>query len=230
MISFDNLKYCQIPIKTRLCFNIILIFQENAHMTIGSVSINLFDEKGQFRRGVQDLNIWPFYEIDERLGCMKEYNGMKSEYTKLKNLNETLHLYFSKLVVGFDSFICPLIYSSRDEKKITKYKLTNTEEDYDDEKLLREKSINNEDLAKLKEYFDKSPLDNFEESWKEQLFKSREHYQTHPRGLPIFLKSVQWSHPMQVNEVYNMLENWAHMEPEDAIQLLDAKFPDERVR
>ena len=27
-----------------------------------------------------------------------------------------------------------------------------------------------------------------------------------------------------------MLKNWAPMEPEEAIQLLDAKFPDERVR
>jgi hypothetical protein len=27
-----------------------------------------------------------------------------------------------------------------------------------------------------------------------------------------------------------MLGNWAAMEPEDAIQLLDAKYPDEKVR
>lgn len=58
----------------------------------------------------------------------------------------------------------------------------------------------------------------------------REHYQTHPRGLPLFLKSVKWDRPVQVNVVYNMLENWAPMSPEDAIQLLDAKYPDERVR
>ena len=74
VIQFGSLKYCQIPVKARLAFNIILFFQENAHMVIGSVSINLFDEKGQFRSGVQDLNIWPFYKIDDRLGCMKEYN------------------------------------------------------------------------------------------------------------------------------------------------------------
>ena len=131
-------------------------------MTIGSVSINLFDEKGQFRSGVQDLNIWPFYKIDDRLGCMKEYNGVKSEVSKLKNLSKTIHQYFSKLVVCFESFICPLVYSSRDEKKITKYKLTKTKEDQDDEILLLQKSINNEDLAKLKLYFDKSPLQDFE--------------------------------------------------------------------
>ena len=61
-------------------------------------------------------------------------------------------------MVVFESFICPLVYSSRDEKKIKKYKLTKTKEDGDDEDLLLEKSINNEDLAKLKLYFDKSPL------------------------------------------------------------------------
>lgn len=136
MISFGSLKYCQIPVKTRLAFNIILFFQENAHLTIGSVSINLFDEKGQFRSGIQDLNIWPFYKIDDRLGCMKEYNGVKSNVSKLKNLSNTIHQYFSKLVVCFESFICPLVYSSRDEKKITKYKLTKTKEDQDDEILL----------------------------------------------------------------------------------------------
>mmetsp|Transcript_41240 Transcript_41240/g.56055 ORF Transcript_41240/g.56055 Transcript_41240/m.56055 type:complete len:84 (+) Transcript_41240:347-598(+) len=58
----------------------------------------------------------------------------------------------------------------------------------------------------------------------------REHYKTLPRGLPIFLKSVNWVRPIQVNEVHKMLESWADMDPEDALQLLDARFPDEKVR
>jgi len=41
---------------------------------------------------------------------------------------------------------------------------------------------------------------------------------------------VQWDRPLLVNETYKMLRNWAPMEPDEAIQLLDAKFPDERVR
>jgi hypothetical protein len=36
-------------------------------------------------------------------------------------------------------------------------------------------------------------------------------------GLPIFLKSVRWERPVLVNEVYKVLENWADMEPEDAL-------------
>jgi hypothetical protein len=41
------------------------------------VSINLFDENKKFKSGIQSLNVWPFYEIDERLGCMKEYKGRR---------------------------------------------------------------------------------------------------------------------------------------------------------
>ena len=69
-----------------------------------------------------------------------------------------------------------------------------------------------------------------DDEMKADLFKCREHYQTHPQGLPIFLCSVQSNRPIQVNKMYKMLENWAPMKPEEAIPLLDAKYPDERVR
>ena len=93
-----------------------------------------------------DLNVWPFYEIDGRLGCMKEYNGLQwpDEFdSKDKNLNpfikkirnnmsENIHLAFSKVVIQFQKFICPMVYSSRDERKITRYALTKTSEDQAD--------------------------------------------------------------------------------------------------
>jgi len=141
LITFGDLKYCQIPVKTRLSFNIVLIFKENSKMTIGCVSINLFNEKGFFNSGIRDLNVWPFYEIDERLGCMKEYDGLKGNLKndpKLAKLlsHNWIHLLFTKLVVSFESFICPMMYSSRDGKKIEKLKLTHTKEDKEDETLL----------------------------------------------------------------------------------------------
>lgn len=118
---------------------------------------------------------------------------------------------FSKLVVCFETFIVPMIYSSRDERKIQQYRLTKTAEDEDDEKLLQEKSIDNQDLANLKKFFEQSPLEELEDIEKDDskkndevrkitarqnLFKSREHYQTYPKGLPIFLKSVEWNRPV----------------------------------
>lgn len=75
--NFGDLRYCMLPVKTRLSVNVILVFQEGGkQLTIGCVSMNLFDEKKKFEAGKIDLNLWPFYEIDERLGCMKEYKGL----------------------------------------------------------------------------------------------------------------------------------------------------------
>lgn len=107
-----------------MSFNIILIFKENSQLTIGCVSINLFDEKGMFRSGIRDLNVWPFYELDERLGCMKEYDGMKGSFARDKDLQRKIHLLFTKLVIVCESFITPMMYSSRDGKKLEKLKLT----------------------------------------------------------------------------------------------------------
>ena len=110
--------------KTRLSFNINLIMKEGYMLTIGCVSMNLFDEKGRFRNGVKELNVWPFYELDERLGCMNEYNGMTVHQALAKDFHKILDSLFTKLVIEFESFMCPLHYSSRDEKKIDFFKLS----------------------------------------------------------------------------------------------------------
>ena len=124
---------------------------------------------------------------------MKEYNGMRLSDFNKHNPEDTLHMLFSKLVVGFEAIICPMIYSSRDERKILIYNLTKTKEDTEDEKMLSEKSIDNQDLANLKKFFEQSPLDELEDAEKlepkhskvkdhkptsarRNLFMSREHY------------------------------------------------------
>jgi len=99
IISFEKLKICELPRKSRIAFNIVVIFQENYTLRIGCVSMNLFYAKSsKFKSGLIDLNVWPFYEIDERLGCMKEYNGMKhSDSKKVNKDHSLLHQFFTKL-------------------------------------------------------------------------------------------------------------------------------------
>ena len=115
--NFKNLRYCQLPVKTRLSVNIILVFKEGYELTIGCVSMNLFDEKKQFKSGMVDLNIWPFYEIDERLGCMKEYKGRYYDKDKVQDRDDiiqNIHKEFCKLILEFETFTYPMYYSSRD--------------------------------------------------------------------------------------------------------------------
>ena len=105
--------------------------------------MNLFDEKGRFRNGLRELNVWPFYETDERLGCMKEYNGMTVEQTQAKDFFKTIDSLFTKIVVEFESFITPLYYSSRDEKRIEHFKLSTNKEDIQDKENLINVQIKN---------------------------------------------------------------------------------------
>lgn len=133
--------------KTRLSFNLNMLTKEGQCLTIACVSVNLFDEKGRFRNGVRELNVWPFYELDERLGCMKEYNGMTVEQVQAKDIHRTIDSLFTKLVLEFESFICPLYYSSRDEKKIDFHRLSTNKEDKEDKANLINVAIRNQDLA-----------------------------------------------------------------------------------
>ena len=51
-IYFEHLRYCQLPKKTRLSFNIIMTTVENVKITIGTVSMNIFDDQGKLNSGI----------------------------------------------------------------------------------------------------------------------------------------------------------------------------------
>jgi hypothetical protein len=74
--------------------------------------------------------------------------------------------------------------------------LTETVEDKNDRESLRNEQVKNANLAKLKIHFNKDPIYDYTEEEKGELFKCREHYQTHPTSLPVFLKSVRWDRPI----------------------------------
>ena len=73
-----------------------------------------------------------------------------------------IHNFFTKLVVQFQTFINPMYYSSRDEKKISELKLTETAEDEEDKLMLRNQQVKNLELANLKKHFSLNPLADVE--------------------------------------------------------------------
>jgi len=202
------------------------------------VSYDIFDETGRFQSGFKSLSMWPFYKCDSRLGCMKEYHGIAD------SLNPGPES-FTYLSLQFDEFISPMYWSPREYQDILKKEFSINPDDEQDKVLLTaipEISA----LAKLKKLLVRDPLQQFSEEEKRILFIAREHYcilsginkdtvkktnyQMISHSLPIFLKSVDWSRPVQVSEVYRMLKVCEPMDPEEAISLLNAKIPDEDVR
>jgi hypothetical protein len=167
-INFKNMRYCELPKKTRLSFNIVVTTVEDVKVIIGSVSINLFDEKGKFNSGIRDLNIWPFYSIDSRLGCMKEYFGISKDRNQGKIQMNTL---FSKLFIEFETFSLPMHYTSRTDEDMKNKHFSNNPQDIIDKENLIDAQVLNEDLAMLKKYLHKNPLQDLSPHEKDILFK-----------------------------------------------------------
>lgn len=87
-----------------------------------------------------------------------------------------------------------------------------------------------EELASLEKVLLKDPLETLSKEEKKLLFICREHYKSVPTALPLFLKSIDWTKPLQVEEAYKTLYKWGGVQPEDALVLLNSDYPDEYVR
>eukprot|EP01029_Cantina_marsupialis_P008233 TRINITY_DN195920_c0_g1_i3.p1 TRINITY_DN195920_c0_g1~~TRINITY_DN195920_c0_g1_i3.p1 ORF type:complete len:430 (+),score=144.77 TRINITY_DN195920_c0_g1_i3:98-1387(+) len=74
------------------------------------------------------------------------------------------------------------------------------------------------------------PLMELTEQQKVEVFESRHQLKHFAKALPVFLRSVPWNDYDSVQEAYRLLREWAEISPIDALQLLDAQFPDPKVR
>ena len=63
-----------------------------------------------------------------------------------------------------------------------------------------------------------------------QVIICRDYISTLPRAIDVFLRSINWFNPIQSFIAHLYLKKWAKLEPEDAIGLLDSRFPDTQVR
>ena len=92
-------------------------------------------------------------------------------------------------------------------------------------------SIRNSDLSgnkELQNIVQCSMLKKLDDREKRLVWKNRKLLTNYPRALPKLLLSVQWDQPDDVAEVHMLLYMWRRMEPVDALQLLDSRFPDQK--
>eukprot|EP01083_Nonionella_stella_P014829 41526_1 len=77
----------------------------------------------------------------------------------------------------------------------------------------------------------KTPLERLEMKEKTLIWQSRDLLWHDPSALPAFLRSVNWTNLLHIAEAHKYLDLWAHPKrPEDALEFLDYKFADTKVR
>ncbi|KAL4490435.1 hypothetical protein ABPG72_002645 [Tetrahymena utriculariae] len=237
-VTFDNLKISQIPLEARICMNIILHSDDqNEHQIIGSTSFSLFDQDDKYRQGLNALNIWPFYRIQNRLCCMSQYWGLTDKSLKLKQVNEKemqdfISKNFTRVFVQLEKFNEPLYYSLRDDDHMKQLGFPKLSKRSNGGKNWNS-TPKTDDLARLQQLLSIDPLRRLSEQSEEDkhvLMICRNHYKTLTHTLQIFLFAIDWLDPEQVKEAILMLKQWTLLSPEDALPLLDANMANESVR
>lgn len=76
----------------------------------------------------------------------------------------------------------------------------------------------------------KDPLEALEEEEIVAILICRDYISTIPSALELFLRAIDWLNPFQVSIAHLYIKKWAKLEVEDAISLLDARFPDTETR
>ena len=134
---------------------------------------------------------------------------------------------------------------------VEEFKENNTEIDTTNEKRKNKNSLkemaqenldNNEKepLLDVKDVFEKlkvinrlillDPLTEISPEDRRTIILCRDFLSTDAKGIDVFLRSINWFNPLEQYIAHLYLKRWAKLEPEDAIGLLDSRFPDTHVR
>ena len=76
----------------------------------------------------------------------------------------------------------------------------------------------------------KDPLEKMEEKETIAILICRDYISTIPSALELFLRAIDWRNPFEVSIAHLYLKRWTPIDGEDAVSLLDARFPDTAVR
>ena len=85
-------------------------------------------------------------------------------------------------------------------------------------------------LIKIDKILKKEPLAPINQEERRQILICRDYISTIPKTIDIFLRSINWFNPLQSYIAHLYLKKWNKLTPEDAIGLLDSRFPDIQVR
>ena len=85
-------------------------------------------------------------------------------------------------------------------------------------------------LKDLNKLITTDPLTPIKEEDRKTILLCRDFLSTEAKGIDVFLRSINWFNPLEQYIAHLYLKRWAKLEPEDAIGLLDSRFPDTHVR
>eukprot|EP00735_Rhodelphis_limneticus_P000750 TRINITY_DN11275_c0_g1::TRINITY_DN11275_c0_g1_i1::g.762::m.762 TRINITY_DN11275_c0_g1::TRINITY_DN11275_c0_g1_i1::g.762 ORF type:complete len:1066 (+),score=268.88,sp/P54673/PI3K1_DICDI/38.97/0.0,PI3Ka/PF00613.15/6.2e-59,PI3_PI4_kinase/PF00454.22/2.1e-50,PI3K_C2/PF00792.19/5.8e+02,PI3K_C2/PF00792.19/4.8e-25,PI3K_rbd/PF00794.13/0.00056,PI3K_rbd/PF00794.13/5.8e-13,HEAT_2/PF13646.1/0.14 TRINITY_DN11275_c0_g1_i1:311-3199(+) len=200
---------CDLPRAARMCFTVFRTEKKGQELTpLGCVNILLFDFNARLRTGTVSCRMWE----NERANPIG---------TCVENLRS---IHPPQLFVELDTYPLDVVYPSDfaylEHTMSLKLKHRST--------LMDEPS--SKDKEKLDRIVKSDPLEVLDDASQQLITRFKHILRVNPAALPKYLLSVKWQDPCEVLDACQHLDQWAAPSPDEALELLDAKFAHERVR
>ena len=197
------------------------------------VNCQLIQHNHELKTGKITLRMWPDGQANPIGTCVPNFDV----------LSPLIHL-------QFDEYQLPVIFPTK-ESQTTFTKEEQEEREIQSRLSIKSQRRNNETkifgkileggresnfdlingtLNQLDKIFDKDPLYIPSNEEKKLLWKHRIYCSSNPHSLPKLLISVPWHNRNSVQEMHKLLLHWEILSPLDALQMLDSRFHDSKVR
>eukprot|EP01114_Cavostelium_apophysatum_P016118 TRINITY_DN4532_c0_g2_i2.p1 TRINITY_DN4532_c0_g2~~TRINITY_DN4532_c0_g2_i2.p1 ORF type:complete len:1434 (+),score=438.70 TRINITY_DN4532_c0_g2_i2:87-4388(+) len=218
----SSIQMCNLPRASRICFSLFAKTtskKEDVEVPLGWVGCQLVDYKHELRTGLMSLNMWPDGPANPIGTCVS--NASSSAPT---------------LFIEFETFAMPVVFPT---EPLNSSELP-VETGSDFEFTVRKPTISakaknlmgiQQDAASaVDKLASTDPLYPLTENDKKILWSEREYCKTKPHSLPKFLTAVAYNDRFAIQIMHQMIRSWSPINPVDALELLDSKFGDAKVR
>jgi len=198
--------YSQLPLPATIKFVVKgwVSGKDPREREVGWVKFRIFDYENKLQTGTHRLGIFPFYTKNFTSGAT------------LQNLDPDA----SQLFIQLDSFVKPVVFG---QERDSNFYL---------EEFLNERNLGLHPLdeKEVNRVIFESPLYELTEYEKELVWRYRAFLSSVPDSFPKLLLSVDWCDPLAVRDLYHILDLCSKPSPVIAMELLDSKFADPKVR
>ncbi|RWS28858.1 Phosphatidylinositol-4:5-bisphosphate 3-kinase catalytic subunit alpha-like isoform [Leptotrombidium deliense] len=226
-LDFD-LYVPDIPSSARLCLSICSVSfrkKREEHCALAWGNLMLFDYKHNLLSDRVSIYLWPVPkghdELLNPLGMIVSNDNKDSPC----------------LEVEFDKFACPVVFPPKEQideyaKFVLKQEESGRSSGNKDFQKSRQKTsvVSQSDIELLNEIIKRDPLSEMSLQEKDLLWRLRDHCLKIADSLPKLLDAIKWNSRDEVCQLYKLLEKWPIVRPQIALELLDCKFADLRVR
>ncbi len=202
-LQFSSLRLSNLPRAARLCLT-VWATRGTARAPIGWVNVQLFDYQHELRTGRLSLPLW-FNEEANPIGtCVSNSASMTLLYLEL------------------DAYDLPVVFPTES--------LDRPLFDVEPSKIEEDAGMLRAELAAVAALAKRDSLYQLNSEERALIWKFRRQLVASRRGLTKLIVSCPYDSYSDVQEMYRILAAWPPMRPLDALELLDARYADARVR